>query len=113
MITFIFILTCYGACNNMIYGSLFKGWREWLSRFGTGAFSLHKLFTCFMCLGTWMGFTISLIMVYFSYDHLTPFGSIGMENIPLMMFLNGLLASGGVWLIDTIQFMFERIKPEE
>lgn len=108
MITLIFILICYGACNNIIWGSIFEGFRTFLSKFGTGGYSLHKLFTCFMCLGTWMGFAISLIMTVNGYGHLTPVGSLGINNLYLMTFLNGLLATGGVWLINTIQDAFER-----
>ena len=108
MMTFIFILICYGACNNMIYGSVFEGWRNMLAKFGTGGYSLHKLFTCFMCLGTWMGFAVSYIMIHFGYGHLTPVGSLGVDNPYLMTFLNGLLSAAGVWLTHTIQEAFER-----
>jgi hypothetical protein len=113
MTTLIFILICYGACNNLIYGSLFEGWRNRLAKFGTGGYSIHKLFTCFMCLGTWMGFAVSAIMSYFGYPHLTPIGSIGVENVYLIVFLNGLLATGGVWLIHTVQEAFERAFTEK
>jgi hypothetical protein len=108
MITLIFILICYGACNNMIYGSVFEGWRNFLAKFGTGGYSLHKLFNCFMCLGTWMGFAISFIMYYLGYANLTPMGSLGVTNLYLMVFLNGLLSAAGVWLTHTIQEAFER-----
>lgn len=108
MHTFIFILICYGACNNLIYGSIFEGWRNLLAKFGTGGNSLHKLFTCFMCLGTWMGFAITIIMNYFGYANLTPSGVMGVTNLYLIVFLNGLLAAGGVWFIHTIQDAFER-----
>lgn len=108
MNTLIFILICYGACNNMIWGSIFEGFRAFLSRFGTGPYSIHKLFTCFMCLGTWMGFAVTLIMNYFGYLSLTPIGSLGITNLGLAIFLNGLLASAGVWLINTIQDALER-----
>jgi hypothetical protein len=108
MITLIFILICYGACNNMIYGSLFEGFRKLLSKFGTGGYSLHKLFTCFMCLGTWMGFAISYILIHLGYPQLTPSGSIGITEPFLVIFLNGLLASGGVWLTHTLQESLER-----
>lgn len=108
MNTLIFILICYGACNNMIYGSIFEGWRNLLSKFGTGGYSLHKLFTCFMCLGTWLGFALSVIMIYMGYGSATPVGSIGIENIYLMTFLNGLLSAGGVWLTHTLQEFLER-----
>jgi hypothetical protein len=108
MITIIFLLICYGACNNLIYGSLFEGFRSFLEKFGTGGYSLHKLFTCFICLGTWMGFIISSIFVLFGYPELTPIGSIGIDNIYLLVFLNGLLSAGGVWLIHTFQEFLER-----
>jgi PPE-repeat protein len=108
MITLIFILICYGACNNIIYGSVFEGFRDFLAKFGTGGYSIHKLFTCFMCLGTWMGFAISAIMAYLGYIKLTPMGSIGMDNIPLIIFLNGLLSAGGVWLSHSLQEALER-----
>lgn len=108
MNTFTFLLLCYGACNNLIYGSLFEGWRTLLSKFGTGGYSLHKLFTCFMCLGTWMGMTLTIIMGLFGYEKLTPFGSMGVDNLYLMTFLNGLLGAGGVWLIHTAQEALER-----
>ena len=108
METIIFILISYGACNNMIYGSIFEGWRNTLSKLGTGGYSLHKLFTCFMCLGFWMGSAISVIMLIFGYGQLTPVGSIGVEGPFLIAFLNGLLSSGGVWLTHTVQEAFER-----
>jgi len=107
MITLTFILMCYGACNNLIYGSIFQGWRDLLARFGTSGYSLHKLFTCFMCLGTWMGFTISALMIYMGFANLTPMGAMGITNIGLAIFLNGLLASGGVWLVNTLQDALE------
>jgi hypothetical protein len=107
MTTVIFILMCYGACNNLIYGSLFEGFRKFLSKFGTGGYSIHKLFTCFMCLGTWMGFAISAILYHFNYSFLTPMGMIT-EPI-LMIFLNGLVSAGGVWLLHTFQEALEGV----
>ncbi len=108
MITFIFILIAYGTCNNLIYGSIFEGYRTFLSRFGTGGYSLHKLFTCFMCLGTWVGFGLSALLNHYGYGYLTPIGSIGITNVTLMIFLNGLLTAGGVWLIHSLQEALER-----
>ena len=79
-----------------------------MAKLGTGGYSLYKLFTCFMCLGTWMGMTISIIMGLFGYEKLTPVGSMGIDNLYLMTFFNGLLAAAGVWLIDTVQDAFYR-----
>jgi hypothetical protein len=61
-----------------------------------------------MCLGTWMGFAITLIMNYFGYGNLTPIGNLGINNLILMTFLNGLLSAGGVWLIHTLQEHLEK-----
>jgi len=113
MITLTFILICYGACNNIIYGSIFEGFRLFLTRFGTGGYSIHKLFTCFMCLGTWMGFFVSVLLIKFGYGNLTPMGSLGVNNIYLMIFLNGLVSTAGVWLINSLQDALERSSDEE
>ena len=104
----VFLLVSYGACNNLIFGSIFEGFRNLLSKFGTGGYSLHKLFTCFMCLGTWMGFAVSGIMLYFGYGKLTPMGSLGVTNPYLIVFFNGLISAAGVWLTHTLQEAFER-----
>lgn len=107
METIIFILICYGACNNLIYGSLFEGFRGLLASYGTSGYSIYKLFTCFMCLGTWMGFVIAAILENFGYGNLTPMGAIKMPW--LMIFMNGLVAAGGVWLLHTLQEALESI----
>jgi hypothetical protein len=104
----IFILICYGACNNLIYGSLFEGFRGFLMKFGTGGYSLYKLFTCFMCLGTWMGFAIASISIFTNNDVV-----IHTNNTLLTIFLHGLFSAGGVWLVHTIQEMFERAFEKE
>jgi len=104
----IFILICYGACNNLIYGSIFEGFRNFLSKFGTGGNSIHKLFTCFMCLGTWMGFVISAILLFSGNN--TP---LNINNVWLSIFLHGLLSAGGVWLLHTLQEALERAFEKE
>lgn len=93
----------------MIYGSIFEGWRIFLSKFGTGSYSLYKLFTCFMCLGTWFGFAVSLLMNHYGFLDKTPLGSIGVDDVYLATFFNGLLSGGGVWLVNTFQEMMERM----
>ena len=98
-----FIIISYGACNNLIFGSVFEGFRNFLSKFGTSGYSIHKLFTCMMCLGTWMGFALSTILIL--THNSTP---ITTNNIFLTIFLHGLVSTGGVWLIHTAQEAFER-----
>jgi len=97
----------------MIYGSVFEGFRNFMAKFGTSGYSLHKLFTCFLCLGTWMGFAISAIMTYFGFAHLTPMGAFGVTNIGLMIFMNGLLSTAGVWIIHQLVECLERSNPED
>ena len=108
MITIIFILICYGACNNMIYGSIFEGFRTLLAKFGTGGYSLHKLFTCFMCLGTWVGFVLSFILHKLNYLNITPVGSLGINEPYLVIFLNGLVSAAGVWVTHQLVEALER-----
>ncbi len=103
MNSLIFIIICYGASNNLIYGSVFEGFRNFLSKFGTGGYSIYKLFTCFMCLGTWMGFAISAILILSNNE--TP---LSINGPILSIFLHGLLSGGGVWLVHTAQETFER-----
>ena len=62
-----------------------------------------------MCLGTWMGFAVSALMAHFGYAHLTPMGSICVDNLYLMIFLNGLVSAGGVWLTHTLQETLEGV----
>lgn len=108
MILLTFIILCYGICNIIIYSSLFTGFREFLKKFGTGNYSLHKLFTCFICLGTWIGFLTSFIFISFNKLDLLPLGFL--NNIYLTVILHGFLASGGVWLTETIQDSIDSIK---
>jgi hypothetical protein len=61
----------------MIYGSIFQGFRNLLAKLGTGGYSIHKLFSCFMCLGTWMGFVFT-VLTYFGFADLTPMGHYGL-----------------------------------
>lgn len=60
-----------------------------------------------------MGFAISTIMTYFGYAKLTPMGHYGVENIYLMIFLNGLLSTGGVWVLHNFEEALERINTKD
>ena len=60
-----------------------------------------------MCLGTWMGFAVSLILYTVGMGQYTPMGLPG-DHIYLMVFLNGLVATAGVWLFNTLQDALER-----
>ena len=102
---FIFILTCYGVSNILVYGSIFESFRNFLSRFGTGDKSLHKLFSCMMCMPTWVGFGLSYVLQSQGID--TPISMYGVENLYLTIFLDGVLASGGVYAFNVLVEHFE------
>jgi hypothetical protein len=103
----IWTLTAYGTCNILIFGSNFEWWRNLLSKFGTGGYSIHKLFSCMMCLPTWVGFTMSyLIHKYTTLN--TPSMMYGIESLWLSILVDGVLTSGCVWLIHTFQEAMER-----
>lgn len=102
----IYFIAAYGFTNIMVYSSIFQFWRDTLSRFGTGGYSLYKLFTCFMCLSTWFGFVSSLVLTNNGMGLYLPFGG-GVE--PITVFLNGVATSGAVWYIHNMVEMFERV----
>lgn len=101
MILLIFILVCYGISNILVYGSIFEGWRKFLAKMGTGDYSLYKLFTCMMCLPTWIGFLVSFVMMYTGGT--TPVAKyLSLDDPLLIMFLDGVLASGGVYAFNVL-----------
>jgi len=96
----IFILASYGASNVLVYGSIFQGLRDNLEKLGTGPKSLHKLFTCMMCMPTWVGFILSALLQFVGAP--TPFTEYGVESIGLAIALDGLLASGAVYAFNVL-----------
>lgn len=101
---FVFSLIAYGICNILIWGSLFSGWRSFLYGFGGGDYSIYKLFTCFMCLGFWVGVVLSGVGIYYGIAQLLV---ITTPNLYLTLLLNGAFSSAVCWLINTIQEWFE------
>jgi hypothetical protein len=98
----------YGVCNILIFGSNFEWWRNLLKWFGTGGYSMHKLFTCMMCLPTWVGFFMSyMAQKYLSLN--TPALYYGIENIWIAVLVDGIITSACVWLMHTAQEALERV----
>lgn len=100
-----FILVSYGISNILVYGSIFEGFRNFLSKLGTGNTSLYKLFTCMMCLPTWVGFGLSYLLQL--QDVGTPMTVYGIDNLYLSIFLDGVLASGAVYAFNVLVEYFE------
>lgn len=104
MNTLLFILLSYGITNILLFGSIFSGWRNfWLKHSPT---FFGKLFTCPMCLSTWVGFILSYFFSYLNYE--TPFTTYGIDILYLKIFLDGCFTSGCVWLIHNFEEAFER-----
>ena len=102
--TLIFILTAYGITNIIVFGSIFESWRNFWSKNNPKFFG--KLFTCPLCLSTWIGGILSILFTCFGNQ--TPFTEYGITILPLIIFLDACFTSGCVWLIHTIQEFFER-----
>jgi hypothetical protein len=104
--TILIILVTYGISNIVIWGSIFKGFREFWEDKNPNFFG--KLFTCMICLPTWVGFLLSAGAHITGLTQFSPFASQGLDIIPLAIFLDGCLLSGTTWLINTLQEYFEK-----
>ena len=93
----LFILVAYGITNILVYSSIFYNMRLFIidkSKF------LGDLIQCMMCTSVWVGFLLSIIIFSPTKNYLnTP--------IPLSIFIDGMLASGSVWIINSIVEFFE------
>jgi len=108
---FIFIMIAYGFCNILIFGSIFKKWRDFLNTISPNFFGV--LFSCFICLPFWAGFLGSWLIYSPSIDYgiVNDSLNLGLFTIHkglISVFLDGCLTSGSVWLIHTIQEGIER-----
>jgi len=108
MLLFTWLLMAYGFSQILVFGSIFSGLREGIHKWGNNDFApfqfigkfLSGFIACMMCTSTWVGFFLGLTI--FSPIHtffLTPF--------EYSWFFDGLLASGGVWAINSIIEWFE------
>lgn len=92
---FIYLLLAYGITNIIVYGSIFYKFRE---LFNTKYTSLiYGLVTCPMCFSTWVGFALSIVLLYFG--QVTPISLVFELPNYLTIFLDGCFTSGAVWLI--------------
>lgn len=106
----IFILLCYGATNIVVYGSIFKGFREFWLKYNPSFFG--QLFTCMVCLPFWWGFVASVVLGSpvgnaFDISDLSVF-DFTIPNSYIATFFDCCLASGTVWVLHTVQEAFER-----
>ncbi len=107
----IFIFVCYGFCNSIIFGSIFKNWRDFWTKNSPNF--IGKLMTCFICLPWYGGFILSFCglspmeSTHSIYD-INIFGLFVIPTKFICVFFDGALGSGTNWLIHTVQEAFER-----
>lgn len=114
MLLLIWILIAYGMTNILVYGSIFSVPRDLIKAWGEtenvplqGFFKfISDLISCVMCTSTWVGFFLSV--VFYSPTHI-------MFNSPewFSIFLDGMLASGAVWGINSVIEYFEENRPNK
>lgn len=100
----IFLFTCYGITNMVVFGSIFEKWRAFWVKHSPKFWG--KLFTCPMCFGMWVGSILSFLLYLNSVQ--TPWGSMGLTNHYFIIFLDGCIASGSIWVIHNVEEWFER-----
>lgn len=114
VLTFVaYIIFAYGLSNMIIFArgpfGIFEWWREFTHSISDG---FGELFTCPMCLSTWVGLVFSLINILFiPAIAFTPFNIIfGVGNcIWLTLLMDMGFTSGIVWLLHQLEEMMERV----
>jgi len=103
----IWFILSYGLMNIMVYGSIFEGFRQFFINWGNGLTPFNFLgkfisgiLGCPMCFSTWGGFFLGLFIfspTYILFD----------LPIEVSWFFDGILSSGGVWVLNAIVEWFE------
>lgn len=114
---FAYIIFAYGIANMIIFASgpfgVFEWWRNTAHRISDG---FGELFTCPMCLSTWIGLLFSALNIWVTPNiAFTPFNMVfGTGNyIPFVLIMDMGFTSGIVWLIHQFEEMMERIGATE
>lgn len=109
MMFLIWLITAYGMTSIIVWGSIFEPLRNFLfswSNRGILKFLwkfLHKLTTCMLCTGTWVGFFMGKFVF-------TPIGfNFYLEPIWFHWFFDGMFAAGGIWIIHSIVELIEKL----
>ena len=106
-------IMAYGFSNIMVYGTIFKGMRDFIRAYGNSDLLFSGLFdftsgilSCMMCCSTWIGFFLGTFVYSPSHElfNLTPY---------ISWFFDGLLASGAVWAINSFIEWFEQNRPSK
>lgn len=108
----VWVFTIYGLSNIGVYGSILNGFRDGIEKLGNNDkfffapvfHFMREMMRCMMCLPTWVGFIFGIFV--FSPTHY-------FLGVPLYFswFLDGPLASGTTWVINSIVEWFEENRP--
>lgn len=106
MILFTWIILAYGLSQILVYGSIFDKQRQWIhdwSETSSILKFLSGLISCMMCTSTWVGFFLGVVL--FSPTNF-------FYNTPewISWLFDGMIASGGVWALNSIIEWFENKK---
>lgn len=108
----IYFLLAYGICNIIIFANgPFHAFEKMHSFLKEKYPIMEEMMSCFICLPTWCGFFLSFVnILLFPTICFTPMNFIIADKMlwPIIIFFDGLLTSGGCWLIHTIQESIER-----
>ena len=107
----LFMILAYGFSTIMVYGTIFKGIRDFIKAYGNSDLMLSNTFnfisgilSCMMCCSTWIGFFLGTFLFSPTYQF---FGT----SPYISWFFDGLFASGAVWAINAFIEWFEVNRP--
>lgn len=104
----IWFITAYGLTNILVYGSILQSTRDNIRLIGETGFPVlspicnfvSDMLSCMMCCSTWVGF-------FFSFLLFSPINYYFGVSPYFAWFLDGMLASGAVWAINSVIEYFE------
>ena len=109
----LFMILAYGFSTIMVYGTIFKGMRDFIKAYGNSDLILSDTFnfisgilSCMMCCSTWIGFFLGTVLFSPTYQF---FGT----SPYISWFFDGLFASGAVWAINAFIEWFEVKRPSK
>jgi hypothetical protein len=107
----LFMILAYGFSTIMVYGTIFKGIRDFIKAYGNSDLIFSNTFnfisgilSCMMCCSTWVGFFLGIVLFSPTYQF---FGT----SPYISWFFDGLFASGAVWAINAFIEWFEVNRP--
>jgi len=107
----IWILAAYGMSQILVYGSIFESTRQKIHKWGDNEYAplqgigkfISGLIQCMMCVSTWIGFFMSLVLF-------SPIEYCFNAHVIISTFFDGMLASGSVWAVNSIIEWYEAKK---